>query len=197
MDWLEQLYEAHHRQALGVAFSVLGNRGDAEDVVQEAFMVAWRARERFDPQRGTTRAWFLTLVRHRAIDALRARHVRKAEVLDDEPGLADGTDVVEAVLAGFDGVAVRRALARLSVDQRQAIELAFFQGMTHSQIAEYLALPLGTVKGRVRLALDRLRLVLGDRATSPELSVMGDRSPLPEPSASLPVARPMLVTALA
>jgi RNA polymerase sigma-70 factor, ECF subfamily len=187
MDWLELLYDSYHRQALGVALGVLGNRGDAEDVVQEALLVAWRAREQFDPAKGSARAWFLTLVRHRAIDALRARQVRRTDTIDEQPQLADDTDVLGTTLASLDGEWVREALDYLPAEQRQAIELAYFAGLTHNQIAARLELPLGTVKGRVRLALDRLRIVLNAEpdAVVTTLATRPDPRPAFHPQARL------------
>jgi RNA polymerase sigma-70 factor (ECF subfamily) len=102
----------------------------------------------------------LTLVRNRAIDALRARHVRRTEALDEDRPWPAECDVVGLVLADLDAAWVHNALAHLSPDQRRAIELAYFAGLTHVEIAERLSIPLGTVKGRLRLALDRLRTML-------------------------------------
>jgi RNA polymerase sigma-70 factor (ECF subfamily) len=157
LAWLDQLYDAYHRQAIGVAYSVLRDRTEAEDVVQEAFLAAWRARDRYDSAKGTTRTWLLTMVRNRAIDALRSRQVRRSEALDEARPLPDDCDVAATVLAGLDADWLRTALGSLSPEQRRAVELAYFAGLTHVEIATRLELPLGTVKGRLRLALERLR----------------------------------------
>jgi RNA polymerase sigma factor (sigma-70 family) len=93
LEWLDALYEAFHRQAIGLAFSVLHDRAEAEDVVQESFLAAWRARDRYDASRGSIRTWLLTMVRNRAIDALRARQVRRSEALDEERPWAADCDV--------------------------------------------------------------------------------------------------------
>jgi RNA polymerase sigma-70 factor (ECF subfamily) len=160
LDWLDQLYDTCHRQAIGLAYTVLRDRAEAEDVVQEAFLAAWRARERYDPARGSTRTWFLTMVRNRAIDALRARNVRRSEALDEDRPWPAECDVVGLVLADLDAAWVHSALGNLPHDQRRAVELAYFAGLTHVEIADRLEIPLGTVKGRLRLAMDRLRGML-------------------------------------
>jgi RNA polymerase sigma-70 factor (ECF subfamily) len=154
------LYENYHRQAIGLAYGVLRDRAESEDVVQEALLAAWRARDRYDPGKGSTRTWLLTMVRNRAIDALRARQVRRAEALDDDRPWAADCDVPGMVLADLDAAWVHSALAHLPPEQRRAVELAYFGGLTHVEIADKLAIPLGTVKGRLRLALERLRTVL-------------------------------------
>jgi RNA polymerase sigma-70 factor (ECF subfamily) len=160
LDWLDQLYENYHRQAIGLAYSVLRERAEAEDVVQEAFLAAWRARDRYDAGKGSTRTWLLTMVRNRAIDALRARQVRRSEALDEERPWPSECDVPSMVLADLDAAWVHSALAHLPPEQRRAVELAYFVGLTHVEIADKLAIPLGTVKGRLRLAMERLRTVL-------------------------------------
>ena len=158
---LEALYDAYHRQALGLACRLLGSREEAEEVVQEAFLAAWRALGDYDPTRGSARTWFLTLVRHRAIDALRARGRRPAVPLEGRAEVEDPHDVSAAAIAHAEGQAVRAALAALPAAQRQALELAYFGGLSHTEIAERLEAPMGTVKGRIRLGLDRLRAALG------------------------------------
>jgi RNA polymerase sigma-70 factor (ECF subfamily) len=160
LAWLDTLYENFHRQALGLAYSVVRDRTEAEDVVQEAFLAAWRARGRYDASRGSTRTWLLTMVRNRAIDALRARQVRRSEVLDEDRPIPAECDVPGLVLADLDAAWVRDALQCLPVEQRRAVELAYFTGMTHVEISDRLHIPLGTVKGRLRLALERLRALL-------------------------------------
>ncbi|HEY3063123.1 MAG TPA: sigma-70 family RNA polymerase sigma factor [Chloroflexota bacterium] len=162
-DWLDALYTAHHRQAMGLAAGIVQDHAEAEDVVHEAFLSAWRARAQFDPNRGSLRAWFLTLVRNRAIDVLRARRLRSTEPLDILNAPAADDDPVATVLAHLDQGWVGAALLQLPGEQRMVVELAYFHGLTHTEIATRLDLPLGTVKSRTRLALDRLRLLLKTR----------------------------------
>lgn len=161
VDDLEALYEAYHRQALGLAYRVLDDAAEAEEVVQEAFLAAWRAGQTYDPARGSARTWLLTLVRNRAIDVIRARQRRPVRPLDEAPDPVDPSDVPAQVSLSIDSAAAGRALEDLPPDQRRAVELAFLGGLSHGEIAAQLGLPVGTVKGRIRLGLDRLRSALG------------------------------------
>jgi RNA polymerase sigma-70 factor, ECF subfamily len=141
----------------------------AEDVVQEAFFSLWRSGVRYDPGRGSVRAWLLRVVHNRTIDAFRRSTVKDGRDVHDEAAAerlpaSELTDV--EVERREDVRQVRDALEGLPTEQRQVIELAYFGGFSHSQIAEMLHLPPGTVKGRMRLALSKLRLTLGDRAGS-------------------------------
>jgi RNA polymerase sigma-70 factor (ECF subfamily) len=158
---LEHLYETYHRQAIGLAYHLLGDLGEAEEVVQEAFLSAWRAAETYDPTRGSTRTWLLAMVRNRAIDLLRAR--RRCTVRPFEAGFdwPDESDISVQAATNVDGAKARLALASLPAEQRRVIELAYFRGLSHSEIAAQLRMPVGTVKGRIRLALDRLRVAMG------------------------------------
>jgi RNA polymerase sigma-70 factor (ECF subfamily) len=160
---LEALYEEYHRQALGLALRVLGNMGEAEEVVQEAFLAAWRAGHTYDPARGSTRTWLLTLVRNRAIDVVRARQRRPVQPLDETLDPPDSADVPLQAALNVDAARVAEALHRLPEEQRAAIELAYSSGLSHTEIAARLGVPVGTVKGRIRLGLDRLRQALGVR----------------------------------
>ena len=160
LGMLEALYDAYHRQAMGLAFQLLGDVPDAEEVVQDAFVAAWRAAASYDPARGSTRAWLLTMVRSRALDRLRARRRTASSPLEGLPEPEDAMDVFAEVAADEEGQVAREALVRLPPEQRQVIELAYFAGLSHAEIAARIAVPLGTVKSRIRLALDRLRLVL-------------------------------------
>lgn len=161
LDDLEALYEAYHRQALGLAYRVLDDAAEAEEVVQEAFLAVWRAGGSYDPARGSVRTWLLTLVRNRAIDVIRARQRRPVRSLDEAPDPVDPSDVPTQVSLSVDSAAAGRALEALPPDQRTAVELAFLGGLSHGEIAARLGLPIGTVKGRIRLGLDRLRHALG------------------------------------
>jgi len=158
---LEVLYEEYHRQALGLALRVLGNMGEAEEVVQEAFLAAWRAGHTYDPARGSTRTWILTLVRNRAIDVVRVRQRRPVQPLDDSFDPPDSSDVPLQAALNVDAARVAEAMYRLPPEQRAVIELAYASGLSHTEIAAKLSVPVGTVKSRIRLGLDRLRQALG------------------------------------
>jgi RNA polymerase sigma-70 factor (ECF subfamily) len=160
---LEALYDEHHRQAIGLAYRVLGDLGDAEEVVQEVFLSAWRTGHQYDPSRGSTRAWVLTMVRNRSIDVLRARKRRPVQPLAEEVDPPSAEDVPSLAASNIDADAARQALNALPPEQKQVIELAYFGGLSHAEIAAEVAAPIGTVKGRIRLGLDRLRVAMGVR----------------------------------
>lgn len=157
-----ELYDRYARRAYGLACSVCGNGQQAEDIVQEAFLSIWRSRATFDPGRGTAAAWLLTVVRYRALDAVRhsAGHAKRRasdDMLDTVP--APG-DVADQAVARSDAEDLHARLARLPEVQRDVITLAYFRQMTQPQIATALDVPLGTVKSRVRLGLGKLRAEL-------------------------------------
>jgi RNA polymerase sigma-70 factor, ECF subfamily len=156
----ELIYDRHGGAAFSLAYRMVGNRVAAEDITQEAFLSIWRSRLRYDQTRGSVRTWVLGVVHHRAIDALRrgATHERRQETLDgvEERHEAPARTDVEAARRE-EARSVRSALETLPDDQRRTIELAYFGGFSHSQIAELLDEPVGTVKGRMRLGLDKLR----------------------------------------
>ena len=156
------LYDRHSSLALGVACRILRDRGSAEDAVQESFVAVWRDAARFDPSRGNLRSWVLGVVRHRSIDAARREQRPGARTArSDDDGaierLDDGGSISEEVEQRDEARSLRAAVDDLPPDQRTAIELAYFGGLTHTEIAARLVLPLGTVKGRMRLALTKLR----------------------------------------
>jgi RNA polymerase sigma-70 factor (ECF subfamily) len=160
-DALGELYDRHAGRLLGLAQRILGGSGEAEEVVQEVFLFAWRMAAAFDPARGTVLTWLLIATRSRAIDRLRARRpasrgeTRSLEELGEGPPAAED---VEAKSAGRQWESIcRRAIGRLPADQRRALELAYFEGLTQEEIAAKTATPLGTVKTRVRLGLMKLR----------------------------------------
>lgn len=161
---LAELYDRHARLVYSLALRILRDQGDAEDVVQEVFSQMWRQASRFDIARGNLASWMVTLARTRAIDALRRRKSRPHLAADPEPpepaDNAPGADV--QIMWQGRVQEVRRALESLPLLQRMAIELAFFDGLTHSEIAEQLEVPLGTVKTRVRQGLLRLRDCLAE-----------------------------------
>jgi RNA polymerase sigma-70 factor (ECF subfamily) len=156
---LDLLYERHAPAAMGLAMRMLPDREAAEDVVQEAFVALWRHARSYAPARGSVRTWLLGIVHHRAIDRLRGR--RPTEALPEEVRADPAeTDVWSQAAQRLDREEIRRALAALPAEQREAIELAYFSGFTQAQIASALGVPLGTVKGRLRLGLARLRALL-------------------------------------
>lgn len=166
MQALEDLFDRYRALTYSLAYRLLNDAGDAEDVVQESFLNVWRASGTFRPGRGGGRAWLMSIVHHRAIDKLRGRGSRPMTTqLDDALPIADTADVWAEVSQNLTGSAVRTALDQLPPEQRESIELAYFGGLTQSEIAGRLNLPLGTVKGRMRLGLHRLRSLLETGAT--------------------------------
>ena len=145
-----------------LAAGILGEDTEAEDVVEETFWQAWRTRETFDPRRGTLTAWLMTIARSRALDRRRATG-RRRETVMDPPALAAVPAAQPRDAAEVEEVSrlVRAALDDLGVEQREVIQLAYFEGLSQSEIAERTAQPLGTVKTRVRLAMEKLRDRLG------------------------------------
>ncbi len=163
----ELVYERHSGAAFSLSYRMVGDRGAAEDVTQEAFLSVWRSRDRFEPHRGSLRTWVLGIVHRRGIDALRRHMVRErrradAEGIEERHEAAELTDV-EAVRRD-EAASIRAALASLPPEQSRVLDLAYFAGFTHVQIAEMLDTPLGTVKGRMRLGLEKMRSHLGGEA---------------------------------
>ena len=161
----EIVYERHSAAAFSLAYRMMGTRSGAEDVTQDAFLSLWRSGARYDQARGSVRTWVLGIVHHRAIDALRRATVhdrRRAgdEGIEERFEASERTDV-EAARREEAGT-VRGALSTLPADQCQVIELAYFGGFTHTEIAEMLDAPVGTIKGRMRLGLKKMRAQLGE-----------------------------------
>jgi RNA polymerase sigma-70 factor (ECF subfamily) len=161
----EVIYERHCTAAFSLAYRMMGTRAGAEDVTQEAFLSMWRSGARYDRGRGSVRTWVLGIVHHRAIDALRRATVhdrRRAgdEGIEERFEARERTDV-EAARREEAGT-VRSALSSLPADQCQVIELAYFGGFTHTEIADMLDAPVGTIKGRMRLGLKKMRAQLGE-----------------------------------
>lgn len=161
LEAFELLYERHKRIAYSLARRIVGGDGNADDVVQETFISVWRSIERYDAKRASVRTWLMRIVHRRAIDQLRAQTVHSKRRADGE-GLLD--DVVSSdpapdaqALQQEMSENVRGILVDLPSEQRAVIELAYFNGFTHSQIAEILDEPVGTVKGRMRLGLEKMR----------------------------------------
>ena len=165
----EVLYERHGTVAYSLAFRMVGSRGLAEDVTQEAFISLWRSGARYDRVRGSVRTWVLGIVHHRAIDALRRASVHDRRRADDETAAermaARERTEVEAARRE-EATTVRAAMDTLPADQCQVIELAYFGGFSHSEIADMLDTPVGTVKGRMRLGLGKLREALAEGRVS-------------------------------
>jgi len=164
----EVIYDRHAGVAFSLAYRIVAQRALAEDVVQEAFLSLWRSGARYDRGRGSVRTWLLGIVRNRAIDAIRRRAARDRSLPGEEAG---GELTLEAperteVEAGrrMEASEVRDALEQLPQEQSRVIELAYFGGMTHVEIASLVGAPVGTVKGRMRLGLAKMRMALGDPA---------------------------------
>ncbi len=159
---LDQLYEHYGAMSFSIAYRITGDRSAAEDVVQEAFLGAWRNAGRYAGARGTVRTWLLSIVHHRAIDAVRRRRPT-SELPDSDASLPETLtfpDTWAEVAVGLDRTAVQEALGQISDVQREAIELAYFGGLTQTEIAVRTGVPLGTVKGRLRLGLQGLRAAM-------------------------------------
>ena len=159
-DALGALYDRYASRVNGVASRILGDTGEAEEVLQDVFLYVWRAAATFDATRGSVLAWLLVAARSRAIDRLRARRSGgrpRTTTLTDAPEPA-AKDDLEASLAGRQWETLcRAAIGELPADQRRALELAYFEGLTQQEIAERTQTPLGTVKTRVRLGMMKLR----------------------------------------
>jgi RNA polymerase sigma-70 factor (ECF subfamily) len=163
----EVIYDRHVDAAFSLAYRICSQRAMAEDVTQEAFLSLWRSRARYDRGRGSVRTWVLGIVHHRAIDALRRRGVRDRGEVHEEGIEArlpapERTDL--EVARREEAREVRDALGQLPEEQSRVIELAYFGGLTHVQIASLLDTPVGTVKGRMRLGLAKMRAALGPPA---------------------------------
>ena len=165
----EIVYDRHGGPAYSLAYRIVGDRLVAEEVTQEAFLSVWRSGARFDRARGSVRTWLLGVVRNRAIDVLRREAGRaptvslELETVPEQESRFEPTDA--EALRRAAGREVRGALAALPDDQVKVVQLAYFGGLSHSEIAEVLGMPLGTVKGRMRLGLDKMRRQLaGDVA---------------------------------
>ncbi len=159
-DALALLYDRHSARLLGLAHRILGDTGEAEEVLQEVFLYVWRSASSFDASRGTVLAWLLVAMRSRSIDRLRSRRpasqasARGLQEVADRAAAEDPE--ADSAMRQWSALC-RAAIAELPQDQRQALELAYFEGLTQQEIAERTEAPLGTVKTRVRLGLMKLR----------------------------------------
>lgn len=169
-DAFEVIYERHSTVAYSLAFRLLGDRQAAEDLVQDAFLAVWRGAASYASNRGSVRTWMLSILHNRGVDRLRtlAAMARRQDALEQvelrRPDAPDAATLgVESAMAG----SVRDELGSLPAEQHEVLRLAYYGGFTHHEIAEMLSLPLGTVKSRMRLGLERLRRGLGAAEVSP------------------------------
>jgi RNA polymerase sigma-70 factor (ECF subfamily) len=156
-DALRVLYERYGSIVFGMAQRVLGDRQLAEECTQDVFVALWQSAAKYDPRRAQVSTWLVGIAKYRAIDLVRRRAARPADPYAEIWQGDESPDSAELVAAGDEAQRVAAAVAELPPPQREALLLAYFDGLSHSEIAERLAVPLGTVKGRIRLALDRLR----------------------------------------
>ena len=165
-DAFSAIYDRHARSVYRLAHRMLRERAAAEDVTQEAFVALWRSRHSYRPERGSPGSWLASITRNRAIDAIRRGrahlHVELETVRD--PEAPERTD--EEALRRIEAITIGVALQALPDPQRQALELSYFDGLSHTEISARLGVPLGTVKGRVRLALRKLATQLGSPAAA-------------------------------
>jgi RNA polymerase sigma-70 factor (ECF subfamily) len=157
----EVFYDRHGGAAYSLAYRILGERGAAEDCIQEAFISIWRSGGRFDPARGSVRSWTLSIVRNRAIDALRSKAGKAPKLTFDDEEILESRPSAELTeeeaMRHETATEVRGALSQLPGEQSKVIQLAYFGGFSQSEIAGMLNVPLGTVKGRMRLGLEKIR----------------------------------------
>ncbi|SDT26242.1 RNA polymerase sigma factor [Actinoplanes derwentensis] len=153
---LRTAYDRHGAAVLYLAQRLLGNRADAEDVTQVTFVAAWTGRDSFDPRRGSLASWLLGIARRKAVDRIRstARAERVSDTVREQPAPGDDTETPERIV---DRLIVADELGRLPEDQRRTLEMAFFDDLTHPQIAAATGLPLGTVKSHIRRGMANLR----------------------------------------
>ena len=154
---LSALYDRYGRVAYTLAYRILGEPEAAEDVVQDAFMAAWRGARTFKRERGAVRSWLLSIVHHRAVDLLRRRTAFRPSPLEEAAAVAADADTAAEAERNAERKSVRDALQGLPEAQRRTIELAYFGGYTQSELAGLMGVPLGTVKGRMRIGLQKMR----------------------------------------
>ncbi|MDQ6824517.1 MAG: sigma-70 family RNA polymerase sigma factor [Candidatus Eremiobacteraeota bacterium] len=164
LNALEELYDRYGKVAYSLAYRIVGDRGGAEDVIQDAFLSVWRRAASFKSDKGSARNWLMSIVHHRAIDRL--RHAASSGALipfDELPEVSDEStrpSIWQQAWTSVRGDMVRKALERLPQEQKKSIELAYFSGYTQAEIASLMGVPLGTVKGRMRIGLQKLRTIL-------------------------------------
>ena len=165
-DAFGQFYDRYSPLVYSLALRMLRAQSDAEDLLQEVFIQVWRHAPSYRPERGSPEAWLINISRSRAIDKLRSRRrMERSFTLTDDPARAESSENVESIASESETrLAMNSALANLPEPQRKVLELAYFDGLTQSEIAEHLAEPLGTVKTRMRAGIQRLRDILGTQA---------------------------------
>jgi RNA polymerase sigma-70 factor, ECF subfamily len=158
-----RLYDATSARAYGLAVRVVRDPAQAEEVTQEAFLEIWRTASRFNPERGSAVSWILTLVHRKSVDRVRSAEAstRRDTTYHQSSSTVDHDSTAEAAQASMEARRVRQALGSLTEVQRQALELAYFKGYTHTEVATMLDLPVGTAKTRIRDGLIRLRDTMG------------------------------------
>lgn len=165
----EVIFDRYGAAAFSLAYRMCGRRAMAEDIVQDTFLSLWRRGGRYDDGKGSVRSWVLGAVHNKAVDSFRHETATSGRDVSDDEALEELAAVEQTdaeVERQAEAAEVRGALERLPTDQRRVIELAYFGGFTHREIADMLDLPTGTVKGRMRLGLVKLRLSLGDPASA-------------------------------
>jgi RNA polymerase sigma-70 factor (ECF subfamily) len=165
----EVIYDRHCNVAFALAYRMCGARVGAEEVVQEAFLSMWRSGARYDRARGSVRNWVLRIVHNRAVDSLRRGVTRENRQIHDEElveRLPASDRIDEQVEQRAQAHQIRGVLDGLPSEQSRVIELAYFGGFSHNEIAEMLDTPIGTVKGRMRLGLAKMRLAIGEEGRS-------------------------------
>ena len=165
-DALGQLYDRHGAVVFGLARRIVGQADVAEEIVQDVFAQVWRDASRFSRDRATVAGWLVMLTRARAIDRVRSRRARPdvaagVEISATQPPADAGPSPETAALSADDARAVREALTTLPAEQRALLDLAYYEGLTHADIAARTGVPLGTVKTRIRAAMLALREMIG------------------------------------
>ncbi|MFN2520124.1 MAG: RNA polymerase sigma factor [Candidatus Limnocylindria bacterium] len=162
LDALAALYDRHGRLAYTLAYRILGEPEAAQDVVHDAFIAAWKGADGYKADRGSARGWLMSIVHHRSIDLLRRKTAFRPAPLEEAAERPADDDTAAQAEQNVTNAGMRRALEQLPPAQRKTIELAYFGGYTHAEMAELMGVPLGTVKGRMRIGLQKLRRALED-----------------------------------
>lgn len=154
---LAALYDRYGRLGYALAYRIVGESEAAEDVVHDAYLSAWRGAASYRRERGNPRGWLLSIIHHRAVDVLRRKTAFRPAPLEEADDRASDEDTAESAVRNVEQGHLKRALETLPAAQRRTIELAYFGGYTHVELAELMGVPLGTVKGRMRIGLQKLR----------------------------------------